>query len=80
MSHLRLRVAFARGGTGWHGLLDGGKVGRVEREVSTTAGNRIDILIKSNSHAVLIENKIFAVVANPFDDYEAYLDSLKDET
>jgi hypothetical protein len=35
----------------------GGNVS-VEREVFTGAGNRIDILIKSDSHAVLIENKI----------------------
>lgn len=56
----------------------GGNVS-VEREVSTAEGNRIDILMKSDSHAVLIENKIFAVVDNPFDDYAAYLDRLKDE-
>ena len=50
----------------------GGNVS-VEREVFTGAGNRIDILVKSDSHAVLIENKIFAAVANPFEDYAAYL-------
>ena len=49
----------------------------VEREVVTEAGNRIDLLITSDSHAVLIENKIFAAVANPFEDYAAYLRSLK---
>jgi hypothetical protein len=48
----------------------------VEREVFTDAGNRIDLFIKSDSHAVLIENKIFAA-ANPFDDYAAYLFTLK---
>jgi PD-(D/E)XK nuclease superfamily len=48
----------------------GGNVS-VEREVFTGAGNRIDLLIKSDSHAVLIENKIFAAVANPFEDYAA---------
>lgn len=51
----------------------------VEREVSTAAGNRIDILIQSDSYAVLIENKIFAATDNPFDDYVAYLDNLVDE-
>ncbi len=56
----------------------GGNVS-VEREVSTAKGNRIDLLIKSDSHAVLIENKIFAAVANPFEDYAEYLDSLKNE-
>ena len=56
----------------------GGNVS-VEREVSTDKGNRIDILIKSDSYAVLIENKIFAAVANPFKDYAEYLDNLKNE-
>jgi hypothetical protein len=57
----------------------GGNVS-VEREVFTGAGNRIDILIRSDSHAVLIENKVFAAVANPFEDYAAYLRSLKNES
>jgi hypothetical protein len=52
----------------------------VEREVFTESGNRIDILIKSDSHAVLIEKKIFTAVANPFEDYTAYLRSLKNES
>ncbi len=56
----------------------GGNVS-VEREVGTAAGNRIDIFIQSDSYVVLIENKIFAAAVNPFDDYAAYLDSLKDE-
>lgn len=56
----------------------GGNVS-VEREVITAKGNRIDLLIKSDSHAVLIENKIFAAVANPFEDYAEYLDGLKNE-
>ncbi len=46
----------------------------VEREVSTDAGNRIDILITSDDHAILIENKIHASVGNPLDDYANYLD------
>jgi PD-(D/E)XK nuclease superfamily len=57
----------------------GGNVS-VEREVFTGVGNRIDSLIKSDSHAVLIENKIFAAVSNPFEDYAAYLRSLKNES
>jgi hypothetical protein len=56
----------------------GGNVS-VEREVITEAGNRIDLLITSDSHAVLIENKIFAAVVNPFEDYAAYLCSLRNE-
>jgi hypothetical protein len=54
----------------------GGNVS-IEREVFTGAGNRIDILIKSDSHTVLIENKIYAAVDNPFEDYSGYLDRLK---
>lgn len=46
----------------------------VEREVSTEAGNRIDILIESDARAILIENKIYAGASNPFDDYADYLD------
>ncbi len=48
----------------------------VEREVVTRAGNRVDILITSDDHAVLIENKIFAAVHNPFPDYSRFLDGL----
>lgn len=51
----------------------GGNVS-VEREVSTDAGNRIDLLITSDDHAILIENKIFASSGNPFLDYAEYLD------
>ena len=45
----------------------------------TGAKRIIDILMKSVSHAVLIENKIFAAVNNPFDDYATYLDLLRNE-
>jgi len=51
----------------------GGNVS-VEREVRTAAGNRIDILITSDNHATLLENKIYANVNNPFDDYVRHLD------
>ena len=51
----------------------------VEREVVTEAGNRIDILIKWDSSMILIENKIYAAVVNPFNDYAAYLERLKDD-
>ena len=57
----------------------GGNVS-VQREATTEAGNRIDLLITSDSHAVLIENKIFAAVVNPFEDYAAYLRRLKNES
>ncbi len=45
----------------------GGNVS-VEREVITDAGNRIDIVIESDAHAIVIENKIRAAVSNPFAD------------
>ena len=47
----------------------------IDREVNTDKG-RIDILITSDDHAILIENKIHAGVSNPFDDYSAYLDRI----
>ncbi len=53
----------------------GGNVS-VEREVVTHAGNRIDILITTDTHAILIENKIFAAAYNPFPDYSRFLDGL----
>ena len=34
----------------------------VGREVTTKAGNQIDLLIQSDSHAILIENKIWASI------------------
>jgi len=55
----------------------GGNVS-VEREVITDKG-RIDILIASDDHAILIENKIHAGVSNPFDDYADYLDHIADD-
>lgn len=51
----------------------GGNVS-VEREVNTNKSNRIDIMIESDDHAILIENKIHAGASNPFDDYVDYLD------
>ena len=50
---------------------------KVDREELTEDGNRIDLLIQSNSDAILIENKIFAGVGNPLGDYAKYLDCLK---
>ena len=49
----------------------------VDREEITRAGNRIDLLIQSDSHAILIENKIWAPINNPLNDYAAHLDSLE---
>lgn len=49
----------------------------VDREARTDAGNQIDILVQSDSHVILIENKIFAGVDNPFCDYAAYAEALE---
>lgn len=52
----------------------GGNVS-IEREVITDKG-RIDLLITSDDHAILIENKLLADVNNPLEDYSAYLDRI----
>ena len=49
----------------------------VDREARTDAGNRIDILIQSDTHVILIENKIFGGVDNPLPDYAAYAEALE---
>jgi len=45
----------------------------VERESTTNAGNRIDILIESDTLLMVIENKIFHAADNPFADYAAFI-------
>lgn len=58
----------------------GGSMGsevEVETQEKTANENYIDILIRSASHAVLIENKIFHAPNNPFCDYAIHLDSLE---
>ena len=55
---------------------EGRTIGRnvsIDREKTTDAGKRIDILIQSDSHVILIENKIFAGIDNPLDHYAAYI-------
>lgn len=55
------------------------KVGRIisiEREATTYKGKRIDLLIKTDAHVILVENKIYARSDNPFEDYAAYLDQI----
>ena len=46
----------------------------VETEVLTEAGNRIDIVVKTDDHIIGIENKVFATADNPFADYTEYLE------
>lgn len=47
-----------------------------EREVSTDEGNRIDLLLQSAEWVMIVENKIWHLQNNPFDDY---IDYLRDE-
>lgn len=47
---------------------------RVQREVSTNKGKRIDILIRTDSEIIAIENKLDASVYNPLDEYSRALD------
>ncbi|MEJ7840484.1 MAG: PD-(D/E)XK nuclease family protein [Rubrobacter sp.] len=54
----------------------GGNVS-VEREVITSKG-RIDLLVTSDDHAIVIENKIHAGVSNPFSDYADHLGHIAD--
>lgn len=42
---------------------------RVERETVTNQGNRIDLLIKSKSHSIIIENKVHHILNNDLEDY-----------
>jgi PD-(D/E)XK nuclease superfamily len=48
----------------------------VQREVTTSENNRIDLVIISDDYVIGIENKVFAKVNNPFSDYAKYLNSL----
>ena len=49
---------------------------RVEREVQTAKGNRLDLLLSCDSFVLGIENKINHSVINPFDDYWQHLAGL----
>lgn len=46
----------------------------VKREVRVSAEARIDLLIACDSRLVVIENKIFHEVRNPFEEYSAFAD------
>jgi len=52
---------------------DLGGVVTVEREVITENSKRIDLLIESDGALILIENKLFAALDNPFGEYRDYL-------
>ncbi len=64
------------GGIEDQGASLGGDV-EIHREVHTGGGNFIDILIKTGSYAIVIENKIFAGADyNPLDDYAKHISTL----
>ena len=48
---------------------------KLEREVTTLKGNRIDIIIRGKDWLIAIENKIRHYLSNDLDDYENYVNS-----
>lgn len=50
----------------------------VEREVYTETGNRIDLVIYTDSQIIGIENKVDASLYNDLDDYYSYLKNLSE--
>jgi hypothetical protein len=50
------------------------EINNIEREVSTNKGNRLDIVIESDSFVIGIENKIWANLYNDLTDYSKHLD------
>ncbi|MDZ7801183.1 MAG: PD-(D/E)XK nuclease family protein [Trueperaceae bacterium] len=46
----------------------------VEREVGTSSGYRIDLVIDADAHLIGVENKVFAPVYNPMDEYLGHLE------
>jgi len=49
-----------------------GQVERLERECVTHSGNRIDLILETDSHLLLVEAKIYHQQNNPFNDYVKY--------
>lgn len=46
----------------------------VEREIVTPNRNRLDILIEAVDYVIVVENKIFHRIMNPFKDYEHFIE------
>lgn len=44
-----------------------------QREVVTSTGKRIDLLLESQEWVIVLENKVFHQQNNPFDDYESFI-------
>lgn len=49
-----------------------GNIENLERECVTQQGNRIDLLVETDSHLIVIEAKIYHQQNNPFNDYIEY--------
>lgn len=49
-----------------------GQIESIERECMTHSSNRIDLVIETDLHLLLIEAKIYHSQNNPFEDYEIY--------
>lgn len=49
-----------------------GQIERLERECVTHSGNRIDLMLETDTHLLLVEAKIYHHQNNPFHDYENY--------
>ncbi|MDZ7691831.1 MAG: PD-(D/E)XK nuclease family protein [Balneolaceae bacterium] len=50
-------------------------VEKVEREVLTNTGNRIDLVIETDSVCIAIENKIYANLYNNLNDYQDFIEA-----
>lgn len=53
-----------------------GRILSVKREVTTDGGKRIDLLVETDSHVILVENKLEARSDNPFSEYAEYLEQI----
>lgn len=52
-----------------------GQIERLERECVTHSGNRIDLMLETDTHLLLVEAKIYHHQNNPFDDYVKYAEN-----
>lgn len=53
--------------------LDASLIKAPQREVATESGKRMDLLLEGNSWVMVVENKIYHALSNPWDDYERYV-------
>ncbi|SOC41001.1 PDDEXK-like family protein [Ureibacillus acetophenoni] len=53
--------------------VEASQIEKIEREVVTHSGNRIDLIVESENWVLIIENKIYHSLLNPLEDYEDYI-------